>query len=336
MAGKKKGKDMKAEHEKIIAEYIQELKLQGRPFKTIKSNLKIFFLFIENAGIDFLRMKIRDAQDFQMHLSTEAGEDGNIRYSRGSVVSIIGSVTAFYDYLRRKKLIFSNPFLEIKRISPEKRLPKNILNEEKMDALLRNLRQFGKGKGLYERRGLYKAHVIAELMYSCGARINEIAGLKPSDIDFLRGLARIKDSKSGRYRDVIINEYASKVLTVYIKAREYILFGQNNGDTSLLFGSKFNLQIRLNALLNEESKKLGFGRFTSHHFRHALGYHLLRNGCDIRYIQEILGHRFLNTTQVYTKVDKEDLKGVIDEYHPRRMRSLYPSSSSQDGEREKS
>ena len=58
---------------------------------------------------------------------------------------------------------------------------------------------------------------------------------------------------------------------------------------------------------------------TTHHFRHAVGFHLLRAGCDIRYIKEILGHEELGTTQIYTKVDKLDLKKVIDEFHPRKL-----------------
>lgn len=311
---------MKAEHENILNEYLKELALQNRPFVKVKSNLKIFFTYIENASLNFLRLRILNAQDFQMYLTTATDETGNIRYSRGSTLNLIGSVTSFYDYLKKKKLITSNPFLEITRIRHGKSLPKNILNEEKMDKFLRHLRHFNQGKDLVARKNLYKAHVIAELMYSTGARINEIESLKPSDIDYIKGLVRIKDTKSGKYRDVILNEYASKVLSIYISMREYILFGKNNADMTLLFGSRLNLQVKLNYLLNAESKKLGLGKFTSHHFRHALGYHLLKNGCDIRYIQEILGHRALNTTQVYTRVDKEDLKNIIDEFHPRTLK----------------
>ena len=79
---------------------------------------------------------------------------------------------------------------------------------------------------------------------------------------------------------------------------------------------------KLNNFLNKESEKLGLGHFSSHNFRHALGYHLLRSGCDIRYIQGILGHKELNTTQIYTKVDKDDLKEVLEQYHPRQFKEI--------------
>lgn len=341
----KKEITMNKAHERILTEYLRELHLQNRPTQKVKSNLKIFLKYAENSGIDFLRLKIRDAQDFQMYLSTAVNEDGStcaersrsIHYSRGSVLAIIGSTTSFYDYLRKKKVIISNPFLEITRIKRTKPLPKNILNEENMDKFLRHLKEFRKGKDLIERRNLYKAHVVSELMYSTGARINEIMKLRSSDVDFIRGVVRITDSKTGVIRDAILNEYAGKVLLLYVtKMREYVLFGKNNADMSLLFGNRANLKTWLNGILNRESGKLKLGKFTSHYFRHAVGYHLLRGGCDIRYIQEILGHKEMHTTQVYTKVDKEDLKNVIDEFHPRTLVGSRPESLKQRHHEERS
>jgi len=306
----------------IYAEYLREQSLKGRKTEKRKSNLNVFLRYCEASGLDLYRVTIRDAEEFQTHLATLTNEDGGLRYTAGSVLAIIGSLSAFYDYLRRRKLAPANPFAAVTRVRKERTLPKNILTEEKMDEFLRHVREFWKGKDLIQRRLLYKAHVVAELMYSTGCRINEIAKARPEDVDFLRGTIRITDSKTGVKRDVILNEYAAKALSIYLdRMRPYVLFGKNGGDAGLLFGARTNLALWLNGLLARESGKLGLGRFTSHHFRHAVGYHLLRGGCDIRYIQDILGHRALSTTQVYTKVDKEDLKGVIDAYHPRRFRS---------------
>jgi site-specific recombinase XerD len=66
--------------------------------------------------------------------------------------------------------------------------------------------------------------------------------------------------------------------------------------------------------------ELDLPEFTSHGFRHCVGYHLLRAGCQVRYIQEILGHEHIQSTEVYTKIDKENLKAVLDQYHPRRWK----------------
>jgi len=80
-----------------------------------------------------------------------------------------------------------------------------------------------------------------------------------------------------------------------------------------------NLEAFLNSYLKETGEKSGIGKFTSHNFRHCLGFHLLRRGCDMRYIQLILGHDDLKSTTIYTKVDKNDLKNELDRFHPRRF-----------------
>ncbi|GMO41772.1 MAG: hypothetical protein Ta2F_17740 [Termitinemataceae bacterium] len=85
-----------------------------------------------------------------------------------------------------------------------------------------------------------------------------------------------------------------------------------------LFGAKTpTLESSINRELAQLCPKLEIPVITCHAFRHSLGTHLLRNGTDIRYIQSILGHEKLSSTQIYTKVDKQDLKKSLDAYHPR-------------------
>jgi len=317
----KREKAMNELQEKLFNEYLNELVRTGRTSKNAKYSLRIFFRYLNESGINHLMVRIREAQDFQIYLTTSATDDGSVRFAKASVLNILGSVSSFYEYLRRRKHIHANPFVELDRVRRSSALPRNILNEEKMDAFLKHLKGFTKGSSLREKRQLYRAHVISELMYSTGLRVNEAASLKAADIDFNRGVATVYDSKTGKRREAILNSFAEKVLAIYIeKMREYVLFGKNNADTRRLFGAKTNLRTWLNEILNRESQKLGLGKFTTHNFRHAVGYHLLRAGCDIRYIQEILGHTALHSTQVYTKVDKEDLRNIIDAYHPRRLK----------------
>lgn len=309
---------MKEEQGTIINDYYRYLILSDKSKDNPKKSLKVFFKYISNQDMNFFNLKIHEAQDFQTHLMTEVNNEGKIRYSKGTVTVIIGCLTTFYTYLRRKKLIIANPFLEIKKVKRDKALPRNIFNEERMNSFLKHLKEFWKHGNLKDKKQIYKSHVISELMYSTGARISEIMLLKENDIDFDRGLVKVTDIKTKRERDVILNEYALRLLKIYVEEmRGFVLFGKNNADTTLLFGSSKNLKMWLNMILNRESKKLEYGTFTTHNFRHAVGYHLLRAGCDLRYIQEILGHKVLRSTQVYTKVDKEDLRNIIDKYHPR-------------------
>ena len=308
---------MDREQEKVLSEYIDYLKLQKKSFKSHRVALKIYFIYLTDMDMDYLRVRFSEVQEFQHYLTTLTDEDGSPHYAVSSIVSIIGRLVSFYDYLKNRKRIYTNPFSDIHRIQRKKSLPKNILKEDEMNKLLSHLKDFMQGSTLIEKRQLYKAHVISELMYSTGARINEVANLKVTDIDFMRGTVRLRDSKTGKERDGILNGFAEKVLKIFLdEMREYILFNKIS-DLNLLFGATGSLIIWLNSILTRESKDLKLGKFSSHHFRHAVGFHLLRGGCDIRYIQEILGHKELSTTQVYTRVDKKDLRNILDTFHPR-------------------
>ena len=90
-------------------------------------------------------------------------------------------------------------------------------------------------------------------------------------------------------------------------------------DKGKLFGAEGErLGVVLSCVLEKVCTKLKLPKLTAHSFRHSFGYHLLKAGCDIRYIQELLGHKRLFTTQIYIKVDKEDLRKVLDRHHPRK------------------
>jgi len=314
--------------EKLIGEYLSELKTSGRKGANPSLALKLFISYLKNRGLDFMSVRLKDAEDFQIYLSMMENGKGKPRYGKRSVINLIGNIRVFYVYLKRRNMCQVNPFNGIMRIRANKELPKDIPKEEELERLLESLRDFGRGKNLIERKSYYKAHVIAELMYSTGMRMSELESLRVEDVDLIRNTVKVKDCKTKTERVCILNEYASKVLEIYIKRmREYIIFGKNGGDALLLFGARTNIQMWFNGRLRDEALNLGMKRITSHYFRHAVGCYFLRAGCDIRVIQEILGHKELSSTQVYTKVDKENLKSVIDKFHPRRLKRSNPDET---------
>ncbi len=318
----------KEKDDQIVKDYIKTLQFQGKSVKNVKYSLSLYLGYIRQNGLDLLRVTIREAQDFQIYLITQTKEDGAIRYSRASALNVIGSVAIFYEHLKAQKYIYSNSFRDIERVKRNERLPRNIFTEKVMDKFLKHFRNFMQGENLHERKQLYKAHVVLELMYSTGARINEIATLKVDDIDWTRGSVYLQDSKTGKSRDSILNDYAKRALKIYCETmRGHILYDKKTLNTSSLFGGVYHLKPWLNGILKRESEKLELGRCTSHNIRHAVGYHLLKGGCDIRYIKEILGHSVLRSSQVYTKVAKEDLKAVIDNFHPRAFKKTSGISS---------
>lgn len=307
-------------YEHIIAEYLVELDRQGVRVSSHKSPIMKYFKWINDTGKDFLRLNISEATEYQIYLATMTDKSGKSHFSKVTVATMIERVSRFYEYLRKRKLIYANPFKEIRTVKRNRSLPRNILNESDMNLFLSHLKAFWKGANLNERRKLYRGHVIAEVMYSTGARINEVMKLTKADIDLSRGIITVHDDKTKKTRQCILNEYAGKVLELYIKQmRPYVLYDKSTRPDDHIFGAGQSLVIWFNGVLTKESERLGLPRVTSHHFRHAVGYHLLRAGCDIRYIKEILGHEEIGTTQVYTKVDKADLRTIIDTYHPRQL-----------------
>ncbi len=315
---------MNQKRDNILQEYIQHLKQEKRPTHVIQSHLKTYFTYLDEMGIDFLRTTITEAQNFQGSLTMKKGKDASPHYASITVLSMLNGITSFYDYLKTRKLMHANPFKEIDRIREEKRLPRDILSEDDMKKTLTVFKNFIKGETLTEKRQLYKAHVISELMYSTGARIHEIECLTINDIDFIRGVVILRDSKTSVERYGILNEYTSLVLRIYVeKTRPLVLTERSNND--YLFGAPRTLRKYINKMMkialaesvNDKRKSKKDIHFTSHCFRHSMASHLLKNKCDIRFIQEILGHRSIQSTQVYTRVVKEDLRGIIDSYHPR-------------------
>lgn len=306
------------EQRRILAEFLATVSACGQDERNYYHFLPLFFSYINMYNIDFKRLRVPEAQDFQMYLIALSTPEGKRRFAKSTIARLISHASSFYEYLKERHEVMFNPFPEIIRLKQPKVLPRQIPSEEETGAFLAHLREFGKGKGLIEKRMRYRAHVVAEVLYATGARINEIMRAAPEDVDLQRNCIRITDGKSKRVRECFLNEYAAAVLRLYLEEmREVVIFTERGGDTTKLFGADKALGVSMSKVLHRESSVGAFPAFTCHKFRHAVATHLLRAGCDIRYIKEILGHRYISSTQIYTAVDKSDLQRVIDEYHPR-------------------
>jgi integrase/recombinase XerD len=302
-----------------INDYFEMMKLKG-VYSTRKYSFTIFFNYLHENNINFLSLTINEAQEYQSYLMSLTAQNGQAYYTKETVATMINRVKSFYTYLTKRKAILSNPFNEIKRIKLSYNLPKKILNEDDLNKLLEHMKNFHKASDIKERRRLYKVHVISELMYATGMRMHEVINLSEKDIDLDTGMVKIKDTKTKTERSGILNEYACKVLRLYVEKMRDCTISGNASYKNMLFGSRQCIFTMVNNTLKDVCKKLELKKITSHSFRHCLGFHLLKSGCDIRYIQAVLGHRSLKTTQIYTRVDKKDLKNVLDKYHPRTFK----------------
>ena len=223
----------------------------------------------------------------------------------------ISSLKSFYKFMKEKDYIKINPVSSIKYPKREKVLPKFVQYNELEEMLeVSKLGDFG------ERNNL-----IIELMYNTGVRVSELVNIKMNDIDFENERIRIL-GKGSYERFVFYGDYAKSSLNTYInglrrellngKTNDY-LFLNKNGDNITTRGIQ---KIVLN-IIKETSVKT---KVSPHTLRHTFATHLLDNGCDLRSVQDMLGHKSINTTEVYTHITSERLKEVYFKSHPRGKR----------------
>lgn len=300
--------------ERVQKSYEAYLLASGKRTKGIRHSVNILMEYC--SGFDPLLLSYREAQEFQSWMVNQ-----KTRYTPASIHSVLGPLNSFYGYMKKRGVIPVNPFPLIDRVALPVRIPGNIPDEKEMNTLLKHLSLFTRGKNLREYKRHYKAHVLAELLYSTGMRISEAALITLEDVDLINGTVNVHDRKTGSERIAFLNDHVKSILQIYLdEMREKVLWNTKVTDDSLLFGASGNLKTWFNSVLAEACTEMGREKVTSHIFRHAFGYHMLRSGCDIRQIQKLLGHESLNTTAIYTKVDTEELRNILDRYHPRKGR----------------
>ena len=309
---------MEKQREDYLNDYYANEALTRRQagLKSLRPRVRKFFAYLDEKQMQLLDLRPKDARRYQGWLLETGRKDGK-PFARKSVNAYLTAAASFYRYLRSTGILKESPFEGSVRHVSEKKLPAYVLKEEEMDTLLTCLCNFTERSTAKERMAWYRLHVIAELQYATGMRVSEAACLTEDDIDLGRSVVRIREGKGGVERKAFLNEFARGVLDVYIRKVRPLLLTQQN-DQALLFGvNQWNLCYAVNSVLEKACLEAGVPKVTSHGFRHAVGYHLLRAGCGVRHIQGILGHRNIRSTEVYTKVDREDLKHVLDIYHPR-------------------
>jgi site-specific recombinase XerD len=311
------------DNERLACEFLDYLELTGFTVDgSLKSKLRKYLFFLDSEGLKATEITVRQAQSFQGYLLEARTEEGKPLTKR-TVARRVTVASSFCNYLKTAGKMASNPFEEIIRVRQEKKLPHNVLKEKEVVLLLDELsKHYTKDVPLRESIKRYRIHVLCELLYSTGIRIGEAATLKLQGVDLKRGAVNIIDKKSRQARWCFLNTYAKEVLSLYInRTREWTFTEDNFKNKELLFGTKAgSLRNTTNKVLDSLTVRLNLPHTTCHSFRHAFAYHLLRAGCDIRYIQILLGHNRLSSTQIYTKVDKESLRDVLDKFHPRRFK----------------
>lgn len=237
-----------------------------------------------------------------------AGLQESGRLSRSTVLRKVSALRAFFRFLRRAGAMAHDPFCALPLPRKSARLPK-FLTEGEMGELLD---RGGPAKSPSKERD----RAVFELLYSCGLRRSELAALSVGDVDFVSGFVRVF-GKGSRERLVPVGAAALGCLRDYLRQRGP---ASARGDSPLFVNARGGrlTDAGVAFLLKGWLRRAGSLKpVTPHAFRHSFATHLLNAGCDLRSVQEMLGHRSLATTQVYTHVSLEKLKDVYRKAHPR-------------------
>jgi integrase/recombinase XerD len=217
----------------------------------------------------------------------------------------------FYKFLLRENKVQKDPSELLLVQVKQKRLPKHLTVDE-------IFRVVSAPTGDTEQE--VRDRALLELWYATGARISEIANLKVSDLDLTAKTLRLT-GKGNRERLIPVGEVASIWCQKYQMIRHGWIQRTQLEETQVFFlnvrGRKLTRQ-SIWKMLRSYSQKAGIKRRVwPHMIRHSFATHILRNGADLRAVQEMLGHRSISTTEIYTHLDVEKLKLMKSKYHPR-------------------
>ena len=259
-------------------------------------DLYYFYLFVKK---DLSLVKEEDIRDYLEYLNLKKEKASSVRRK-------ISSFKTFYKFLYNNNYMDKKdyPMTKIAYPKMEKRLPKFIYYNDLLEIIDESSKD---SDGLRDR-------LIIEMLYATGVRVSELINIKYKDIDF-ENKRIIISGKGNKQRVVYFGDYAKDVLYEYMnnhkQNEEGYVFTNSKGTQITDRGVRYiidNIMSRLSVKTH----------VTPHVLRHTFATDMLNNGCDIKVVQELLGHSSLKTTEIYTHVSNERLREVYYNCHPRR------------------
>jgi integrase/recombinase XerC len=229
-------------------------------------------------------------------------------FAKTSIARRLASMRSFFRFGQRDGWAKTNPAKPLRNPRKSRSLP-HFLSSDELGRLL-VAPPAGEPLGLRDR-------AILETLYSAGLRVSELVGLNDTDLDLTHGVLRVR-GKGRRERLSPIGSFAAKALVAWQRVRKV---RASRDDQVPVFVNKFGRRLTTRSvgrLLEKHLAATGLDRRTTPHtLRHSFATHLLDRGADIRSVQELLGHKSLITTQIYTHVSTANLRAAYEKAHPR-------------------
>jgi integrase/recombinase XerD len=288
--------------------------LARNTLEAYRSDVQQFGAFLERRSVDPLHAKPADLTDFISELATGTAPGGRARDGQPAVAPStlqrkIACLRSFYRHLRREQLIDHDPAAELRAPRARGKLPQ-VLSRDEIGRLLAQPRGTSP-QALRDR-------ALLETMYACGLRASEAIGLELGDLDLDAAILRAR-GKGSKERIIPIGSKAVAALRRYLARGRPTLVGLR--DERHVFvnqrGGPLSRQ-GLYKIVQRHARAAGLEhRMSPHTLRHSFATHLLTGGCDLRSLQEMLGHADIATTQIYTHLSADRLRDVYFEAHPR-------------------
>ncbi|MCE3015204.1 MAG: tyrosine recombinase XerC [Pirellula sp.] len=296
-----------------IAQFLRFLDVERNAsdltIKSYREDLVDMADFLSNEGTK--KVVPRDVTPVELRGYVAALHDAG--YARTSIARKLASLRSFYKFAIRQGMAETNPAQPLRNPRGQRKLP-HFLTSDEIETLL-NAPDTQKEMGQRDR-------AILEVMYSAGLRVSEIVGMNDRDIDYEEGVVRIR-GKGRKERFGAIGKFADQALKDYFRVRTRADHGTSKELPT--FTNKFGKRLTTRSvarMLEKYINQCGLDtRTTPHTLRHSFATHLLDRGADIRSVQEMLGHKSLGTTQIYTHVSTSSIKQAYLKAHPRAKKA---------------
>lgn len=292
----------------FIREYLASLTLERNlsenTIASYKNDLVSLLNYLKDSGVDDpSKITPKNLNDF-------FGLLNKLGLSSRSAARYYSSVKGFFGYLLSNKYLEINPMEKISSPKVSKALP-NVLNINEIEGIL-------SGPDTSKKLEL-RDKTLLETFYACGLRVSELINLKISDLFLNEEMIRVF-GKGSKERFVPIGSSAIKWIEEYLKNSRPLLEKRAKSQHVLFLSSRGTKLSRMGVwkIVDKYAKLAGIRKEVHPHtFRHSFATHLLEGGADLRAVQEMLGHVDISTTQIYTHIDRDYIKQVHRDYHPR-------------------
>jgi integrase/recombinase XerD len=297
-------------------EYLEDLRKRNLSVSTIHGrdkDLKPFFLFLSlECSITDVREVTREhAKKYIEYIQALKRKRDKKPIGRKYQYDLYRVAYHFFRFLERTDRILSNPMSGIEFEPPKRALPKDILTEDEARMLL-DAPDIKTAEGVKHR-------AILEILYGSGLRKSELRGLRLSDLDLDNGYLFVS-GKGAKDRLVPITKLAARFIKDYISRERSKFFKRKplEDHIFLSYDGKLLSIDGIGKMIRRYVKEAGIKKnVTTHVLRHTCATHLLARGAALRYVQELLGHSDISTTEIYTRVAPVKLRNVYENTHPR-------------------